>query len=88
MQPGLFPDCFCINCKFIILSMKQQPNIYKERNKNMTKKEMENKKAECIAAGRVKVVEKTDTEEALLEFFRNYKEPWLLVITSAIRSSC
>lgn len=24
----------------------------------MTKKEMENKKAECIAAGRVKVVEK------------------------------
>ena len=81
MQPGLFPDCFCINCKFIILSMKQQPNIYKERNKNMTKKEMENKKAECIAAGRVKVVEKTDTEEALLEFFRNYKEPWLLVIT-------
>ena len=54
----------------------------------MTKKEMENKKAECIAAGRVKVVEKTDTEEALLEFFRNYKEPWLLVITSAIRSSC
>ena len=30
----------------------------------MTKKEMENKKAECIAAGRVKVVEKTDTEEA------------------------
>ena len=36
----------------------------------MTKKEMENKKAECIAAGRVKVVEKTDTEEALLEFFR------------------
>ena len=47
----------------------------------MTKKEMENKKAECIAAGRVKVVEKTDTEEALLEFFRNYKEPWLLVIT-------
>lgn len=27
----------------------------------MTKKEMENKKAECIAAGRVKVVEKTDS---------------------------
>ena len=54
MQPGLFPGCFCINCKFIILSMKQQPNIYKERNKNMTKKEMENKKAECNAAGRVK----------------------------------
>ena len=49
----------------------------------MTKKEMENKKAECIAAGRVKVVEKTDTEEALLEFFRNYKEPWLLVITAS-----
>ena len=39
IQPGLFPGCFCINCKFIILSMKQQPNIYKERNKNMTKKE-------------------------------------------------
>lgn len=35
------------------------------RNKNMTKKEMENKKAECIAAGRVKVVEKTDTEEIM-----------------------
>ena len=49
----------------------------------MTKKEMENKKAECIAAGRVKVVEKTDAEEALLEFFRNYKEPWLLVITAS-----
>lgn len=64
------------------MQIKHIVNKKKKGKKNMTKTEVESKKKECFVAGWVKEVQKTDTEESLLKFFRNYKEPWLLVITA------